>query len=125
MNSMLVPIHVDDFQLDANDLSHFEFLVLKLLVLKNYDNVRFEFKTWRVNAVFKLNKFSSTDYIHQMPCRAIFKYANQHDRNDKKIFYVLNPFDMNFGKYIIIRVYIYMHEIFVHTCTCAQGPSPF
>lgn len=39
-----------------------------------------------------------------MPCRATFKYANQHDRNDKQIFYVLNPFDMNFGKYIIIRV---------------------
>lgn len=63
-----------------------------------------------------------------MPCRATFKYANQHDRNDKQIFYVLNPFDMNFGKYIIIRVYIYMHEILVHTCMYVyspQGPSPF
>lgn len=106
MNSMLVPIHVDDFQLDANELSNFEFLVLKLLVLKNYDNVRFDFKTWRVNAVFKLNKFLGSLYRLYT---TTFKYANQHDRNDKKIFYVLNPFDMNFGKYIIIRVYIYIY----------------
>lgn len=61
--------------------------------------MRFYFKTWRVNAVFRLNKFSRTDYtcIYQMPCRATFKYANQHNRNNKKIFFVLNPFDMNFG----------------------------
>lgn len=46
MNLMLVLIYVDDFQLDVNDFFYFEILVLKLLVLKNYDNVCFEFKMW-------------------------------------------------------------------------------